>query len=79
MADAVGVNTLITGMSASGAVAAGMAGKGAIAVAVAVAAIGVISDALYLRGTASWAVLMIYGIGLVAIAGAGHHAAEHAS
>ena len=78
MADAVGVNTLITGISASGAVAAGMAGKGAIAVAV-VAAIGVISDALYLRGTASWAVLVIYGIGLVAIAGAGHHAAEHAS
>ena len=55
MADAVGVNILITGISASGAVAAGMAGKGAIAVAVA-AAIGVISDALYLRGTASWAV-----------------------
>jgi hypothetical protein len=78
MADAVGVNILITGISASGAVAAGMAGKGAIAVAVA-AAIGVISDALYLRGTASWAVLVIYGIGLVAIAGAGHHAAEHAS
>ena len=77
MADAVGVNILITCISASGAVAAGMAGKGAIAVAV--AAIGVISDALYLRGTASWAVLVIYGIGLVAIAGAGHHAAEHAS
>jgi hypothetical protein len=75
-ADVIGANILITGAAASAAVTAWMAGRGAIAAAA--TAIGVICNVLYLNGTAPWAVLMIYGISLVAIAGAGYRAARQA-
>lgn len=75
-ADVIGANILITGAAASAAVTAWMAGRGAIAAAA--TAIGVICNVLYLNGTAPWAVLMIYGISLVAIAGAGYREARHA-
>jgi len=75
-ADAIGINILITGITASVALAAAMAGLSAIAAGT--VALGVIGDALYLHGTAQWAALMIYGIGLIAIAGIGHLTTGHA-
>ncbi len=74
IADVIGVNVLLTGATASLAIAAAMGGFGASAVAI--VAIGAMSDALYLQVSSQWAVLIMYGLGLVAVAGAGHYAAD---
>ena len=66
IANMVGVSVLITGVTASMGLAAAMGGFGAIAIAI--AAIGAISDALYLHATPQWVALIIYGVGLVAVA-----------
>lgn len=65
VAHGIGANVLIAGVAVPLSLGTWRTGMRAIAVAIAV--IGVISDALVLQGARQWAAVVIFGIGLVAV------------
>ena len=65
VAHAIGTNIIIAGAGVGLSLAAWRAGMRTLAVAI--AAVGMISEALVLQGTRQWAALLIFGTGLVAV------------